>query len=383
MKENANIMKRKFILLLILLLMYFIFLGLIYLRILIVLQNRQTKVYLSEIAQLQANQAKQIMEKEDNWKENIVKYNTSSNIYFNITDREGNIIQKSNHPDVNQEISNIFEIKFNNKKDKENLKLNLDKRKEGTVSIAFSDNKIRKISAYSPIEDTEYFIFVFMLETKVHRQLNGFVLITAIFIVCIIISLFSFFIYTYYLKLKMNRQIEEWKEKRKLLAETTRQNVTKSVEEAINKQEFKVYIQPKVNTKTEEINGGEALIRWERNGKIINPSQFISMLEQFELISEVDEYMLKQVCQFISELKNKKIKISVNQSIQLIQKPDYIERVQKILKETKALSQLVEVEITESMLIENRKLLNERIGDLHSLGISVALDDFGSRIFLF
>lgn len=52
MKENANIMKRKFILLLILLLMYFIFLGLIYLRILIVLQNRQTKVYLSEIAQL-------------------------------------------------------------------------------------------------------------------------------------------------------------------------------------------------------------------------------------------------------------------------------------------------------------------------------------------
>ena len=87
------------------------------------------------------------------------------------------------------------------------------------------------------------------------------------------------------------------------------------MEEGIEKQEFKVFYQPKINTKTGKVDGSEALVRWQREDKLIPPNEFIPIFEKNKFIIKLDKYIFEKVCEDIKDWKerfNKKIKVSVN-----------------------------------------------------------------------
>lgn len=91
----------------------------------------------------------------------------------------------------------------------------------------------------------------------------------------------------------------------------------KEINDALKNNEFKLYIQPKYKTQTQEICGGEILIRWNKNNKIIYPDKFINKLEKTGLIYKLDIYVLEKICNKLEKWEkenNKKIKISINQS---------------------------------------------------------------------
>ena len=87
------------------------------------------------------------------------------------------------------------------------------------------------------------------------------------------------------------------------------------MEEGIEKQEFKVFYQPKINTKTGKVDGAEALVRWQREDKLIPPNEFIPIFEKNKFIIKLDKYIFEKVCEDIKDWKDtfyKEIKVSVN-----------------------------------------------------------------------
>ena len=150
---------------------------------------------------------------------------------------------------------------------------------------------------------------------------------------------------------------------------------------ALERNEFQLYYQPKVNLATGKIEGMEALIRWEHPEKgLIPPVKFISIAEDTGLIIPMGEWVLRNAC-----LQNKKwmkaglspIVMSVNLSVRQLYQPNIVDVVGQVLKETELPSEYLELEITESMLIDKDQAL-DAIRGLRRLGVQISLDDFGT-----
>ncbi len=150
---------------------------------------------------------------------------------------------------------------------------------------------------------------------------------------------------------------------------------------AIKNNEFVLYLQPKISTKTREVVGAEALTRWKYNGKILFPDTFIPILEENALIETLDFEVFRNVCKFQAELiKNnlKPVPISVNVSRYVANFSDYITKLDEIRNEFKLGPELFEIEITEGMYYSNIEEIAKFIDDLHSKNYKVSMDDFGS-----
>ncbi len=157
--------------------------------------------------------------------------------------------------------------------------------------------------------------------------------------------------------------------------------IKENMERALDEREFIVYYQPKINIKTEEIVGAEALIRWisKKNG-FMNPGEFIPIFEREGFIIELDFFVLEEVFKLIKEwFDNGKnpIKISVNQSRIHLSNPFYIERLENLIKKYEIPTKYIELELTESLFMEIDTAL-ETVNKLKSLGFSISIDDFGS-----
>lgn len=151
--------------------------------------------------------------------------------------------------------------------------------------------------------------------------------------------------------------------------------------EALNTDEFKIYLQPKIDMNTHKLIGAEALTRWYfKNEKIIQPIEFIPILESAGLISRLDFYVFEKVCQFLRNLIDKgftPFTISINLSKKHIRN-DYPATVERIRKKYNVDSKYIEIEITESLVSENTDLIIEIMSELHNLGYKISMDDFGS-----
>ena len=150
--------------------------------------------------------------------------------------------------------------------------------------------------------------------------------------------------------------------------------------EAIEKEEFLVYYQPKVMLKKYRLAGAEALCRWKHNGELIPPFRFIPVLEQSHLICELDFYMLEHVCRDISRwLKEGKpvVRVSVNLSRVHLGDVDLLEHVLEIVDKYKVPHEYIEIELTETTTDVDYKELKHVVMGLRNQGISVAVDDFG------
>ena len=151
---------------------------------------------------------------------------------------------------------------------------------------------------------------------------------------------------------------------------------------ALKNGEFKAYLQPKFNLKTLEIVGAEALVRWISPVKgFMSPDEFVPILEKNGFIIEIDFYVLEEVCKKIREwLDNglSPVPISVNQSRVHINQPFYMERLAGVLTKYNIPAKFIEMELTESMFFDNTSRLIQLMKEMHGLGLSISMDDFGS-----
>jgi diguanylate cyclase (GGDEF)-like protein/PAS domain S-box-containing protein len=164
-------------------------------------------------------------------------------------------------------------------------------------------------------------------------------------------------------------------------AAMTRHTLINSLHTALEKNEFHLFYQPQLSLKKNSILGCEALLRWRRSdGANIGPGEFIPVAEDTGLILPIGEWVLNEACrQARVWLDNKlPIKIAVNFSGVQIYRSDVPALVARAARDAGIDPQLIEVELTESTLIQDNKLVLEVVAALKAMGCSIAIDDFGT-----
>ena len=153
------------------------------------------------------------------------------------------------------------------------------------------------------------------------------------------------------------------------------------MEEAIKNKEFEVYYQPQISTKTEKMEGAEALVRWKKGENMISPGEFIPIFEKNYFIIKLDEYVYERVCENIQEIKKefKDIpKISVNISKESLLDNKFLEKYEKIMKKYDIIPKEIELEITERTTVNNDIDIRNMLNEIKEKGFSIAIDDFGT-----
>lgn len=151
---------------------------------------------------------------------------------------------------------------------------------------------------------------------------------------------------------------------------------------ALDNDEFCVYFQPKVNVNNWKMQSMEALARWEHSSEgIILPGKFISVLEETGMIAKLGESVLHQSCmhnRIWQEEGLPPLKVAVNVSALQFKQHDFIETVDKVLADTRLAPEYLELELTESCLIDDIEGSIEVIQSLKDRGIGITIDDFGT-----
>lgn len=150
--------------------------------------------------------------------------------------------------------------------------------------------------------------------------------------------------------------------------------------EALKKQEFHVFYQPKVNTFTGEICGGEALCRWLKNGKIVPPMEFIPALEETSDICKLDFFVLEQTCKNIRKWIDegrRAVRISVNLSRRHVMDEKLLKNIIDIVDRYQVPHRLIEIELTETTTDVEFKDLQRIVCGLQEESIYTSVDDFG------
>lgn len=160
------------------------------------------------------------------------------------------------------------------------------------------------------------------------------------------------------------------------------EEIERTASEALQKEEFHVYLQPKVSPKEETVKGAEALVRWcKSNDRIISPGNFIPVFEKNGFITELDYYMLKKVCEVIRnwiELGYEPIPISVNISRLHFANPQLAEIIRDIVDKYDVPRYYIELELTESAFLQNKQMMVQTVTKLREYGFIVSMDDFGA-----
>ena len=166
---------------------------------------------------------------------------------------------------------------------------------------------------------------------------------------------------------------------KRVLEETSMIN---SLRAAINSNELLVYYQPQVELKTGRVIGFEALSRWmDRSGNLIPPSVFIPIAEKTGLIVQLGRHVLRTACMQnrIWQMQGLGFfRISVNVSMLELKLGDFVQTVKEILDETGLEPQYLDIEITESIIMENYERNVSILNKIKDLGVSISLDDFGT-----
>ncbi|MEO0012930.1 MAG: hypothetical protein RLZZ535_1319 [Cyanobacteriota bacterium] len=151
---------------------------------------------------------------------------------------------------------------------------------------------------------------------------------------------------------------------------------------ALERQEFELYYQPKLDLKTNLIVGSEALLRWNHPtmGRI-NAEKFVPVAEEIGLIKPIGEWVLTTACRQMQSWLDAGFKnhtISVNLSGSQFKQSDLFHQITQILFKTSLEPQFLELELTETILVENMRNNIQRLNMLKKLGIQISLDDFGT-----
>lgn len=151
---------------------------------------------------------------------------------------------------------------------------------------------------------------------------------------------------------------------------------------AVANEDFVVHFQPQVDMARGRICGYEALVRWNHEQvDVISPDRFIPVAEETGLIIKVGEIVLRHACQQLKALQMSGINdqtVAVNLSARQFRDRNLVHMVRRVLAETQLAPQWLELEITESMLMDNIDQAISILSDLKALGVAIAIDDFGT-----
>ncbi|MBY1407178.1 EAL domain-containing protein, partial [Clostridioides difficile] len=166
---------------------------------------------------------------------------------------------------------------------------------------------------------------------------------------------------------------------KKILKEKEIEN---SMVDALNNGEFIVYFQPKYSLSDYQIIGAEALVRWDNPQKgLIPPIEFIPVFERNGFIVNIDFYVFEEVCKKIREWMDegqKVVPISVNLSRMHFVNSNFIEKFKLIVDKYKIPTRLIELELTETAVLDNIEGLLDTMNNLKEKGFVISMDDFGT-----
>lgn len=159
-------------------------------------------------------------------------------------------------------------------------------------------------------------------------------------------------------------------------------NLESALHKALERDEFTLYYQPKINTSNQNIIGSEALIRWENpDYGLISPTQFIPIAEENGLIIPIGEWVIESICNQLNDWKRAGIDpapVAINISARQLEQKKFVDSISSILEKTKVENELLEIELTESILIKNSQKISKKLVKLRKSGMKVAIDDFGT-----
>ncbi|MFM2061549.1 MAG: hypothetical protein RLZZ507_1219 [Cyanobacteriota bacterium] len=151
---------------------------------------------------------------------------------------------------------------------------------------------------------------------------------------------------------------------------------------ALGRQELLLHYQPQIDLKTGQITGMEALLRWHHPDMgLVSPAQFIPLAEETGLICDIGEWVLRTACKQnrLWQLAGlPPLRVAVNLSARQFQQPNLVKTITKILQETELEPQYLELEITETLLMQDVDFTVAALRELQALGIHISMDDFGT-----
>ena len=154
------------------------------------------------------------------------------------------------------------------------------------------------------------------------------------------------------------------------------------IRQALVNKEFALYYQPKVNMRSGEVIGLEALIRWNHPAKgLVSPGEFLPLVEHSDVIIEIGDWVIHEALEqmHLWSREGLDISVSVNVAARHLQHPDFIQRLeQHITQYPKLLSGQLELEIVESAALEDIAGVSQLITSCQKIGVSFSLDDFGT-----
>jgi diguanylate cyclase (GGDEF)-like protein len=161
-----------------------------------------------------------------------------------------------------------------------------------------------------------------------------------------------------------------------------RQSLESSLRRALEREEFLLHYQPKVNLDTGEITGVEALIRWLQPDRgLVPPSQFIPIAEDSGLILPIGRWVLREACRQAREWQHAGLpfkRVSVNVSAAEFRHENFVGGVRATLRETGLEARFLDLELTEGVLMEDAESTVSVLQELKAMGVHLAVDDFGT-----
>lgn len=157
-----------------------------------------------------------------------------------------------------------------------------------------------------------------------------------------------------------------------------RRSLELDLRNAVENGSFKVFYQPLVNLRTKRISTCEALLRWSHPERgMIPPAEFVPIAEEMGLIIEIGKWVLRQACQEAAQWPEQ-VKVAVNLSPIQFRRGDVVADVRQALQATGLAPNRLEVEITETVLLQDTPATHDALNQLRELGVRISLDDFGT-----
>ena len=160
-----------------------------------------------------------------------------------------------------------------------------------------------------------------------------------------------------------------------------RYELMKKMRSALTDEQIFIHLQPKIDLDNGALQGFEVLVRWlDEEGSMIPPDRFVPLAETSGLIDKLDDYVTRRACEAIKTLRTSGIEVplSVNVAGSEISRSDFVARFESTLKEMGISTNEIEIEVTETQLIEVMRTASGCLDRLGELGVRVSIDDFGA-----
>ncbi|GGI72875.1 GGDEF-domain containing protein [Shewanella gelidii] len=154
-----------------------------------------------------------------------------------------------------------------------------------------------------------------------------------------------------------------------------------SLHDALKHEEFCLHLQPKLNIETGEVIGCEALIRWKKDGRLISPMSFIPVAEETGIIIPIGRWVIEQSCKIIRDWQkqyNYALPIAINVATPQFADASLVPDIKQMALRYQVNPELLEIEITETSLMNDIELAINKLEQLKSAGFGIAVDDFGT-----